>query len=109
MRIRGFRGEISELEFNRPFNLPNATVTLYPAGHILGSAMIYIQTDEGNLLYTGDYRYPPSPVSEGFEIPDHVDIFITEATFSLPIYKWQPLEIIYKKIRTFTLGNTKKW
>ncbi len=107
MRIRGFKGEITELEFNRPFNLPDATVTLYPAGHILGSAMIYIQTDEGSLLYTGDYRYPPSPVSEGFEIPEQVDIFITEATFSLPIYKWQPQEIIYEKIRTFTLEALK--
>lgn len=107
MRIRGFKGKITELEFFKTLELPDATVTLYPAGHILGSAMIYIRSEEGNLLYTGDYRYPPSPVSEGFELPESIDIFITEATFSLPIYKWQPHEIIYQKIRDFTLQALK--
>lgn len=108
MRVRGFKGHITELEFNQTLDLGNSKVTLYPAGHILGSAMTYIETDEGSVLYTGDYRNPPSPCSEGFEYPDNVDYFITEATFSLPIYKWKSHEELFNDIRTFALHSRNK-
>jgi len=77
-------------------------VTLFPAGHILGSAMVFVETDQGSLLYTGDCRVPPSPASEGFRLPDAtVDYLIIEATFALPIYKWQPHETLFDQIRDF--------
>ena len=77
-------------------------VTLFPAGHILGSAMVFVETDRGSLLYTGDCRVPPSPASEGFQLPDSpVDYLIIEATFALPIYKWQPHETLFHQIRAF--------
>jgi len=101
MRIRGFKGEIAELGFHQPIDLPNARVTLYPAGHILGSAMIYVETDEGTLLYTGDFRNPASLTSDGFAFPEHVDTLITEATFSLPIYRWKSHEELYGEIHRF--------
>lgn len=105
MRIRGFKGHITTLNFGQKLTLPHAEVTLYPAGHILGSAMIGIQSDEGHILYTGDYRTPPSPVTEGFAHPKKVDYFITEATFPLPIYKWKPHEIVFEEIRTFAIES----
>lgn len=89
------------MEFLKPLELNDVRITLYPAGHILGSAMIFLETDRGNLLYTGDYKTPPSPASEGFSIPDDVDIFITEATFALPIYRWEPHEILAEQICHF--------
>jgi len=101
MRIRGFSGEIEEVPFHQPIDLPQARVTLYPAGHILGSAMVYIETDDGNLLYTGDFRTPPSPTSDGFAYPESVDVLITEATFSLPLYKWKSHEALFDEIRQF--------
>ena len=101
MRIRGFKGEISEVGFHQPIDLPNARVTLYPAGHILGSAMIYVEADEGTLLYTGDFRNPPSLTSDGFAFPEHVDTLITEATFSLPIYRWKSHDELYGDIQQF--------
>lgn len=101
MRKRGYTGNASILNFKEPLDLPNATVTLYPAGHILGSAMVFVQTDEGSVLYTGDYRTPPSPASEGFEAPPQTDHFITEATFSLPIYKWDTHEVLADEVRSF--------
>ena len=101
MELRGFRGEIKTLGFLEPLETEQARITLYPAGHILGSAMIYVETDEGNLLYTGDFRTPPSPASEGFQLPQNVDYFITEATFGLPIYKWDSHEVIFEQIRNF--------
>jgi putative mRNA 3-end processing factor len=101
MRIRGFKGEINELEFYEPVDLPNARVTLFPAGHILGSAMVYVESDEGTLLYTGDFRNPPSLTSDGFSHPERVDTLITEATFSLPIYRWKSHEELYGDIQQF--------
>lgn len=101
MRLRGFKGEIIELEFHESVDLPNARVTLYPAGHILGSAMVYVEADEGTFLYTGDFRNPPSLTSDGFAFPDHVDTLITEATFSLPIYRWKSHEELYGDIQQF--------
>jgi putative mRNA 3-end processing factor len=108
MRVRGFTGKANVLDFLQPLDLPRCRVTLYPAGHILGSAMIYVETDEGTLLYTGDYRTPPSPATEGFQAPAQADFLITEATFSLPIYKWKPQQVLIDEIRKFaaeTLSN----
>ncbi|HKI43708.1 MAG TPA: hypothetical protein VKA08_00120 [Balneolales bacterium] len=101
MRARGFSGETRIMNFHEPLDLPNARVTLYPAGHILGSAMVYVESDEGTLLYTGDCRTPASPACEGFELPNQVDCLITEATFGLPIYKWDFHEILFEEIRKF--------
>lgn len=103
MKARGFAGNVITLPFYEKLELPAATVQFYPAGHILGSAMIYIQSDMGNVLYTGDYRSPPSPATEGFDCPESVDYLITEATFNLPVYKWPDHEILFKRIREFAL------
>lgn len=102
MGRRGFKGAVHSLAFNEPIELEKASVTLYPAGHILGSAMVFIETDEGSVLYTGDYRCPPSIASDGFQLPDKpIDYLITEATFGLPLYKWRPQNDLFDEIRDF--------
>jgi len=101
MKLRGFRGQITTLDFNNTISCGCADVTFYPAGHILGSAMTFVESELGNVLYTGDYRTPPSPASEGFELPpEEIDYFITEATFGLPIYRWND----YKKLTSSILN-----
>lgn len=101
MKLRGFRGNGTVLKFGETLETDRFRATLYRAGHILGSAMVFLETDEGSLLYTGDYKTPPSPASEGFEAPESADFLITEATFGLPIYRWKPLEELSEEIRTF--------
>lgn len=102
MKLRGYKEPVQHLEFGETVDTGKAKVTLYPAGHILGSAMTFVESDYGNLLYTGDYRTPPSPATEGFQLPDaKVDYFITEATFSLPVYKWKPEDELRKQIHAF--------
>lgn len=102
MKLRGTRYEVEELAFNQSIETENARVTFYPAGHILGSAMTFVESDQGNVLYSGDYRTPPSPATEGFELPDaQIDNFITEATFSLPVYKWDSYEELKTEITEF--------
>ncbi len=101
MELRGFRGRSNPINFHETLDTGRCTVCFFPAGHILGSAMIHIESDSGTLLYTGDYRTPPSPASEGFAAPESVDYLITEATFSLPIYKWKSHEELAEEIRNF--------
>ena len=101
MKHRGFSGSSEKLEFGEPLETERFRVTLYPAGHILGSAMVYIESDEGSLLYTGDYRTPASPATEGFEAPPQADYLITEATFGLPIYRWKSNEELAREVRAF--------
>jgi putative mRNA 3-end processing factor len=101
MERRGFRGAAEALSFTETFENENCRVRLYPAGHILGSAMTFIEWDGGNLLYTGDYRTPPSPATEGFDAPPQADILITEATFALPIYKWKSYRKLTMEIQAF--------
>ncbi|MCH8566653.1 MAG: hypothetical protein LAT67_00260 [Balneolales bacterium] len=105
MRQRGFRGEVMELPFGETLDLERCSITLYPAGHILGSAMAGIDTEEGHVLYTGDYKNPPSPATEGFDVPETTNYFITEATFPLPIYKWKPHEVLFSDICAFAADS----
>lgn len=102
MKLRGAKYRIQELSFRKSVETKHAKITFFPAGHILGSAMTFIESDFGNLLYTGDYRTPPSPATEGFELLDtDIDQFITEATFSLPVYKWRSYEELKADITGF--------
>ncbi|MBO6523801.1 MAG: hypothetical protein JJ971_08255 [Balneolaceae bacterium] len=109
MKLRGFGGEVIELEFGKPLETENARITLYPAGHILGSAMTFVESELGSVLYTGDYRTPPAPATEGFQLPENsIDQFITEATFSLPIYKWKSEEELSAQIHNFASTSLKE-
>jgi putative mRNA 3-end processing factor len=130
MQKRGYKGDAFVLDWQTPtslqsireyFGIPHggqstakalekgpekpstreATLTLYPAGHILGSAMILIESDDGALLYTGDVKSPASPATEGVVWPSNVDELIIEATFGLPIYKWRPTHEIQQDMLAF--------
>lgn len=107
MKLRGFRGDSVPIAFGEEIETDRCKIRLYAAGHILGSAMMYVESDEGSLLYTGDYRTPPSPASEGFDAPDQVDFLITEATFGLPIYKWKTHAELTIEIQTFAIEALK--
>jgi putative mRNA 3-end processing factor len=67
------------------------TVSFHPAGHVLGSAQIRVESaDTGEVwVVSGDYKRQADPTCGPFE-PVPCDVFITEATFALPIYRWDP-------------------
>lgn len=72
---------------NGPLRIGNVTVSFHPAGHVLGSAQILITPDRGpRILVSGDYCRSPNPVCLPWQ-PVPCDIFITEATFGLPIFR----------------------
>jgi len=69
----------------------DTAITLYPAGHILGSAQILIENSHGKLLYTGDFRTKPARTAETYS-PISCDILIMESTFGQSQYCFPPRE-----------------
>lgn len=65
--------------------------TLLPAGHIFGSAQIHIESDQGTLLYTGDFKVRPGLSAEPIEARQ-ADTLIMETTYGLPKYRLPPTE-----------------
>jgi putative mRNA 3-end processing factor len=57
-----------------------------PAGHVLGSAQIMLDHGGERIVVSGDYKRRPDPTCARFE-PVKCDVFITEATFGLPVFR----------------------
>jgi len=85
------RREQTVLPFGRAHALEfGVQATLHPAGHILGSSQILLESaDHGSLLYTGDFRLRPGLAAEPCATP-RADVVIMESTFGLPRYVFPP-------------------
>ena len=79
-------GRFQELAFGEPLAIDDAVVTLYPAGHILGSAQVLIEYQGRRAVITGDYKTYPDSTAQPFELVP-CDLFVTEATFGLPVFQ----------------------
>jgi len=75
-------------------------LTALPAGHILGSAMAFIEWRDETLLYTGDFKLRPSLAAEKPEVC-RADLLIMETTFGLPRYQFPPEETVRADIVKF--------
>ena len=66
------------------------SATFLPAGHVLGSAQILLEHAGERVIITGDYKRAPDPTCAPFQVTP-CDIFITEATFGLPVFTHPPI------------------
>ncbi len=66
------------------------TATFLPAGHVLGSAQILLEHAGERVIVTGDYKRSPDPTCPPFAVTP-CDLFITEATFGLPVFRHPPI------------------
>jgi putative mRNA 3-end processing factor len=80
------------------------TVSLHPAGHVLGSAQVRMEHKGEVWVASGDYKVEPDRTCAPFE-PVRCDTFITESTFGLPIYRWQPQQEIFDDINRWWRKN----
>jgi putative mRNA 3-end processing factor len=81
-----FAGTTQMAHLREPMRIGDVTVTFVPAGHVLGSAQIVIEQGACRLVVSGDYKRAPDPTCLAFE-PVPCDVFITEATFGLPVFR----------------------
>lgn len=90
-------GPIRGISYGERFQLGGATVSFHPSGHVLGSAQIRIEADGEVWVVSGDYKRAPDPTCAPFEIVP-CDVFVTEATFALPVFRWDPPEVVAQEI-----------
>jgi len=83
------------------------SVSFFPAGHIIGSAQVRLEHKNEVWVFTGDFKVEDDGISTAFE-PVKCDVFITESTFGLPIYKWKPQQEIFNDIKTWIVDNHQK-
>ena len=79
-------GSFQPLKYGESLKIDNVTITLYPAGHILGSAQVLIEYRDQRVVATGDYKTKPESTAQPFELVP-CNVFITEATFGLPVFQ----------------------
>ena len=72
-------------EYGEFLSINGVSVRMIPAGHVLGSAQIVVEHDGCKMICTGDYKRRRDPTCAEFEV-EHCDVFISEATFALPVF-----------------------
>lgn len=94
MRLRygdNFAGSTQAISYGETVKLGSVGVTFHPAGHVLGSAQIAVSSGNTKIVASGDYKDVPDPTCAPFEVVP-CDVFITEATFGLPVFRHANVE-----------------
>ena len=81
-----FAGSTQVAEPGEVLDIGGVSVSFHPAGHVLGSAQILVEANGVRIVASGDYKRHPDPTCAPFE-PVSCDVFITEATFALPVFR----------------------
>jgi putative mRNA 3-end processing factor len=95
---------IDTIDYGRPLTLGDVRVSFHPAGHVLGSAQIRIESSGGVAVVAGDYKRAGDSTCAPFEVV-RCDTFITESTFGLPIYRWDATATVVDDIAAWWRAN----
>ena len=95
---------ITTVEFGESFSINGVRLTLHPAGHILGSAQVRVEHKGEVWVVSGDYKTEADPTCTAFDAV-RCHTFVTESTFGLPIYRWDPQADTFGEIRTWWQRN----
>ena len=86
-RLGQYADRVETVAWGEPRTINGVRVSLHPAGHILGSAQIRLEHGGEVWVVSGDYKTAPDPTCTPWE-PVRCDLFVTESTFGLPVYRW---------------------
>jgi putative mRNA 3-end processing factor len=100
----GVDAPVQGIPYGEKVSMNGATISLHPAGHILGSAQIRIEHNGQVCVVSGDYKTVFDSTCEPFE-PLRCHTFITESTFGLPIYRWISDAEIFQQINSWWQQN----
>jgi putative mRNA 3-end processing factor len=96
--------KVDGLEYGATVVHNGVTISLHPAGHVLGSSQVRMEYQGEVWVASGDYKIEPDKTCAPFE-PVRCDTFITESTFGLPIYRWEPEQAIFDDINRWWKKN----
>ena len=100
----GGAAPIDTLRPGETVSLNGVRVSLHPAGHVLGSAQVRLEHRGVTWVVTGDYKLQHDPTCDPFE-PVPCDVFVTESTFGLPVYRWPSPETVAAEINAWWRAN----
>lgn len=100
----GSDASIQTAAYGDAIDLGGVRVSLHPAGHILGSAQVRMESGGEVWVVSGDYKLGPDATCSTFE-PVACHTFVTEATFGLPIYRWPAEADVLAEIQTWWAAN----
>jgi Cft2 family RNA processing exonuclease len=92
--------EFEEHAFNAPWSDGEHRLTLFPAGHVLGSSQIMIESERGRFVYTGDFKLAASLTAEAPEVKQ-CDVVLMECTYGRPQYAFPPREEVAAEMIAF--------
>ncbi|MFF3702130.1 MULTISPECIES: ligase-associated DNA damage response exonuclease [Pseudomonas] len=95
---------LQTLDYGQRLDHGGVTLSLHPAGHVLGSAQVRLEYRGEVWVASGDYKVEPDGTCAPFE-PVRCHTFITESTFGLPIYRWEPQQQIFDQINAWWREN----
>jgi len=98
---------LTSYDYDETFEINGVTVSLHPAGHVLGSAQVRIETKGEVWVVSGDYKRTNDPSCKPF-VSISCDVFVTEATFALPIYRWEEEGVVTKQIYDWWQRNAEE-
>lgn len=98
---------LQTVEYGEKFSINGVTFSLHPAGHIIGSAQVRVEYKNEVWVVSGDYKLEDDNFCTPFE-PVKCNVFITESTFGLPIYKWQSQEKVFSEINEWNQKNKRE-
>lgn len=95
---------LQTLDYAESLALGAVKISLHPAGHVLGSSQVRIEHRGEVWVASGDYKVEADGTCTPFE-PVACHTFITESTFGLPIYRWQPQSALFGEINEWWRAN----
>ncbi|MCW2282384.1 putative mRNA 3-end processing factor [Rhodoblastus acidophilus] len=104
----GAAGRFHALRYGEKIRIGEVEVTLAPAGHVLGSAQVLLEWRGLRIVFSGDYKRDPDPTCAAFE-PIRCHVFITEATFGLPVFRHPPPGDEVDKLRLSMARAPERW
>jgi putative mRNA 3-end processing factor len=108
MKLRlGQEISLKTIDYNETLHIKGVKLSLHPAGHIPGSSQVRLEYKGKTVVISGDYKTEVDGLSEAFE-PVSCHEFVSECTFGMPIYKWQPQKEIFEAINTWWRQNATK-
>jgi putative mRNA 3-end processing factor len=96
--------DLQGLPYGEAITHRGVKISFHPAGHVLGSAQIRLEHDGRVWVISGDYKTGPDATCAPFE-PVRCDVFVTESTFGLPVFRWAPQQEVFDRMNAWWAGN----
>lgn len=100
----GAEAVIDSLDYAEQRRIGDVHVSLFPAGHMTGSAQVRIEHRGEVWVVSGDYKLHSDPTCAAFE-PVQCHTFVTESTFGLPIFRWEDPDLVIDQIQRWWCDN----